>query len=192
VLIERLRFLDMLQVKRSIFFMNNDNQAPQTQTQDQPAPVIPVLPHQQQPVQAAYQQPPVQPTPAPKDPDMLDLDELVPDNVKIKFGGNIISMSQPSTEDLLKLMKLAKNLSSMDEAAAMVDLAQGTGEITQVLEGIASIARGLAPELKDAKFTIAQSFALIKLLTEMSMPSNLVELQQRGITPSEVPKGAAS
>lgn len=110
----------------------------------------------------------------------IDLDALIPEAKVVKFGGNLITIQPPTTEQLLSLVKLGERLKNNYSSTA-------EGELYQ--EGIAkdfndlqdSIA-GLAPELKGAKLNFAQIVALLEMIVEMAMPGQLEELKKRGIT----------
>lgn len=156
--------------------------AEQPQTTDA-APQAPPTP----PVEtAASQEVPTAAPTSPVDDIMLDLDELKPSGKKIRVGGKIVEIGQPDTGQLLDLIRIGKSLEGMTRDNYNMDTLQ------EALKQTTEIAKSLAPELADYKLNIVQALALINLLQGIAMPDRLKELQKRGITAAEAPKGAAS
>lgn len=116
----------------------------------------------------------------------LDLDQLVPAAKKVKFGGKIIEVKQPSTEQLFNLMKLGKQLEGLDEKD--LDEAKLEDIINQITEQVTT----LAPEFGEQKLSLGQALAVTMLVSQMAMPEELRELQKRNITPTDLPKDAPS
>lgn len=116
----------------------------------------------------------------------LDLDELTAAGKKIKFGGQIITVQQPDTEQLFQLIRLGQKMSSKDSKDVDVD------ELESLIAEVNKLCGSLAPELKDAKLNLAQALVLIQFVTGMTQTQQMKELKDRGITPAESPKDAAS
>lgn len=112
--------------------------------------------------------------------DVLDLDALQPPSTTVKFNGNTIEVKAPSLADILKLSSMGKKMSAAD---TMTDEEIGNS-IAEVTDHIGKII----PELAGQEFNIRQLMGLIDLITKMSVPPDVKELDKRGITPDTDPK----
>lgn len=144
-----------------------------------------------QPPAAQAPAPPVAPPAAPAAPSeeddiLIDLDELKPSGKKVRVDGKIITLGQPTTEQLLDLIKLGKKLEGQTRENYDID------DLGEALKKVAEIVRTLAPELAEYQFNIVQALALINTLQGMAMPDKLKQLHKRGVTPAELPKDEAS
>lgn len=109
----------------------------------------------------------------------LDLSTLVQAKKRVKMpDGNIIEIAPPALETLLKVAKIGAdmqevqgNLTELDEQKA-IDL----------YANLTKAFKELVPELADADLNYEQTFALLDLVVQMAMPSDLKELEKRGIT----------
>lgn len=151
-----------------------------------PQPAAPSEPMNLTPPVAPPAAPPAAPPQEDEDDVLIDLDELRPSGKKVRVNGKIITLGQPTTEQLLDLIKLGKKLEGQTRDNYNID------DLGEALKQVADIARTLAPELNDYQFNIVQALALINTLQGMAMPDKLKQLQKRGVTPAEVKKDEAS
>lgn len=106
----------------------------------------------------------------------LDLDTLVKPSKKVRIDGQIIEIKPPALEELLKLSKLGgaiqkrqtgEKMSEEDAVAAINDLRAAFGE--------------LVPELAGKALNVEQLLALLDMVVSLAMPSDVSELEKRGI-----------
>jgi hypothetical protein len=127
----------------------------------------------------------------------LDLDTLTGKSKFVKLNGKVIEVLPPSLEELFNLQSLAdefkgldaKNLTE-DETKFVFDKLQG---------GLLKLIPSLSSATKKSKFstfvhklfgikenrsslTLSQVYALINLVLEMSVPTDLKELKRNNIT----------
>lgn len=159
---------------------------PTPATDPQPAAPSEPMNLTQPPAAQAPAQPAAPAAPSEEDDILIDLDELKPSGKKVRVNGTIITLGQPTTEQLLDLIKLGKKLEGQTRENYDID------DLGEALKKVAEIVRTLAPELKDYQFNIVQALALINTLQGMAMPDKLKQLQKRGVTPAELPKDEAS
>ena len=107
---------------------------------------------------------------------VVDLNELLPQGVTIKFGNppRDIDIPAPRTGQLLRLGALGQKMQTVntenpDEADALDD------EMSKLLYEI-------IPGLNNEPLHTAQKLKLFEILTEMAMPEQMDELKKRGIT----------
>lgn len=107
---------------------------------------------------------------------VIDLNELLPQGVTIKFGDppRDIDIPAPRTGQLLRLGALGQKMQTVntenpDEADALDD------EMSKLLYEI-------IPGLNNEPLHTAQKLKLFEILTEMAMPDQMEELKKRGIT----------
>lgn len=107
---------------------------------------------------------------------IVDLNELMPQGVTIKFGNppRDIDIPQPRTGQLLRLGALGQKMQTVNtedpEAADQLD-----ADMDKLLYEI-------IPELNNEPLHTAQKLKLFEILTEMAMPEQMDELKKRGIT----------
>jgi hypothetical protein len=108
--------------------------------------------------------------------EILDLDALVPQTAKIKFGGKEIDVQPPKTADLLKLGSLGQKVQKFDDF---------TDEQTEeAITSLTGLIKKIIPELADAELNTQQILGLVKLISDMATPPDVKELDKRGITPN--------
>lgn len=110
---------------------------------------------------------------------IIDLDALSPEAVTVKLGEEEIKINPPSLEDVLRLGGLSQKMAKFDTE----NLEDAT---TLIAELNAQLVK-CAPGLKDKSLNTAQLLKLVTVITEMSVPPDVKELEKRGIKP-EGPK----
>lgn len=113
---------------------------------------------------------------------ILDLNALVPESRRIRFGDppKEVEVKPPTTENILKLSALGQkmqNVQAMDEA-----------ETANLVKDLQNQIYACIPELQDQPLNTAQLLKLIELITEMGTPGDIKELEKRGITPDDSKK----
>lgn len=107
---------------------------------------------------------------------VVDLNELLPQGVTIKFGNPArdIEIPPPRTGQLLRLGALGQKMQTVNaedpEAADQLD-----DEMSKLLYEI-------IPGLNNEPLHTAQKLKLFEILTEMAMPEQMEELKKKGIT----------
>lgn len=106
----------------------------------------------------------------------LDLDVLAKQSKHVKLNGKTIEVRPLEVGELFSLHKLGKdfqnvNTDDMDEEKAV-----------QAVEALQGGFERFIPDLKGQKLSLDQMFALLDLVIEMAMPSDVEELEKRGIT----------
>lgn len=116
----------------------------------------------------------------------LDLDALSSAGRKVRFGGKIITVDQPTTEQMFELITIGSKLES--QTANNYDPEQLKGFMGKA----ADICGTLSPDLKDQKLNMAQTLALIQFVVGMTQTEQMKHLKEKGISAAEAPKGEAS
>lgn len=106
----------------------------------------------------------------------LDLDTLVKPSKKVRIGGEIITINPPSLEELLKLSKLGGAIQKKQDGKTMTE-----EEAVDSINSLSTAFAELVPELKDVKLNVEQLLALLDMVVKMAMPSDVTELEKRGI-----------
>lgn len=107
----------------------------------------------------------------------LDLDTLVKPSKKIRFQGETIEIAPPSLEELLKLSKLGGQIQKKQTGEKMSE--------EEAIEAIGNLREAfgeLVPELKGKPLNVEQLLALLEMVVQLAMPSDVAELEKRGIT----------
>ena len=107
---------------------------------------------------------------------VVDLNELLPQGVTIKFGNppRDIDIPPPRTGQLLRLGALGQKMQTVD--------AQNPEAADQLDEEMAALLYEIIPGLNNEPLHTAQKLKLFEILTEMAMPEQMDELKKRGIT----------
>lgn len=111
----------------------------------------------------------------------IDLDALVPPSVTIKFSGETIEVKPPKTGDVLRLGTLGQQLGKADELTP--------DELEKAVQDVTNLIYTVVPELAQKPLNTAQLLALVKIISDMSIPPDSKELSDRGIT-VDSPKAA--
>ncbi|MFA5937671.1 MAG: hypothetical protein WC822_07395 [Candidatus Paceibacterota bacterium] len=115
---------------------------------------------------------------------VVDLNELLPQGVTIKFGSPArdIDIPPPRTGQLLRLGALGQKMQTVD--------AQNPEAADQLDDEMAALLYEIIPGLNGEPLHTAQKLKLFEILTEMAMPEQMDELKKRGITldPKAPPK----
>lgn len=106
----------------------------------------------------------------------LDLDTLVKPSKKIKLAGEAITINPPSLEELLKLSKLGGQIQKRQTGEKMTE-----EEAVEAINSLRDAFAELVPELKGKPLNVEQLLALLDLVVSMAMPSDVSELEKRGI-----------
>lgn len=106
----------------------------------------------------------------------LDLDTLVKPSKKIKFGGEVIEIKPPALEELLKLSKLGGQIQKRQSGEKMSE-----EEAVEAINSLRDAFAELVPELKGKPLNVEQLLALLDLVVSLAMPSDVTELEKRGI-----------
>lgn len=106
----------------------------------------------------------------------LDLDTLVKPSKRIKFGGEAIEIQPPSLEELLKLSKLGGQIQKRQSGQKMSE-----EEAVEAINSLRDAFADLVPELKGKQLNVEQLLALLDLVVGLAMPSDVTELEKRGI-----------
>ncbi len=107
----------------------------------------------------------------------LDLDTLVKPSKKIRLNGEAITINPPSLEELLKLSKLGGAIQAKQTGKKMSE-----EEAVEAINSLRDAFAELVPELKGKSLNVEQLLALLDLVVKMAMPSDVTELEKRGIT----------
>lgn len=107
---------------------------------------------------------------------IVDLNELMPQGVTIKFGSPArdIDIPQPRTGQLLRLGSLGQKMQTVD--------AQNPEAADQLDEEMSKLLYEIIPGLNGEPLHTAQKLKLFEILTEMAMPEQMDELKKKGIT----------
>lgn len=108
--------------------------------------------------------------------EVLDLDALVPQTAKIKFGGNEVEVQPPKTADLLKLGSLGQKVQGIGD---MPD-----AQVEKIIADLTALIQKIIPELAGTELNTQQILGLVKLISDMATPPDAKELEKRGITPA--------
>lgn len=106
----------------------------------------------------------------------LDLDILAKPSKTVKLNGKTIEVRPLEVGELFSLHKLGKEFQGVD--TKNVDEESAVGAFNALQEGLTKFI----PDLKGEKLSIDQMFALLDLVISMAMPSDVEELEKRGIT----------
>lgn len=104
--------------------------------------------------------------------DIIDLDALMPRAVTIKFQNKEININPPKTGDILRLGKTAQKLQDSSEST----------DIDKDIQDVSDHIYKIIPELNGEQLTTGQLLLLIKIISDMAIPPDAKELQERGIT----------
>ena len=115
--------------------------------------------------------------------DTLDLDALVPQTAKIKFGDKEVEVQPPKTADLLRLGGLGQKITNLSDLK--------DSEVERLIADLTELVQKIIPELAGHNLNTQQLLALVKLISDMATPPDAKELAKRGITPvgKSDPKG---
>lgn len=116
---------------------------------------------------------------------MLDLDALVPNKEKVKFKGKTIQVEPPSTEQIVRLMKVSSKFRGLESGDFESVEASDFDELANVLTEI-------IPELKEEKLNLSQVMGLVGVVMKMAMPGESEELDKKGIKVDIDPKAKAA
>lgn len=108
--------------------------------------------------------------------DIVDLDALVPQAVKIKFGGSEIEVRPPKTGQVLKLSVLGQKLAEPSLLS--------TEQIQPIIDDLTTLILECVPELKDSVLTSTQLMKLMEIISEMSVPPDAKQLEKQGLEAS--------
>lgn len=119
------------------------------------------------------------PTPEPQNNQQydLDLDTLVKPSKTIRLKGEAIVINPPSLEELLKLSKLGGAIQAKQTGKKMSE-----EEAVEAINSLRDAFAELVPELKGKDLNVEQLLALLDMVVKMAMPSDVSELEKRGIT----------
>lgn len=106
--------------------------------------------------------------------EIIDLDALIPQSVVIKFGDQNIEVKPPSIGEVLKLGSLGQKL---EKADTLPD-----GELEILLTDLVSHIEKCIPELAGKQLNTAQILKLVGIISQMSVPPDVQELDKKGIT----------
>lgn len=109
--------------------------------------------------------------------EILDLDSLVPSSSVVKLGGTEYTVLPPKTQDVMKLGRLGRKFQALQENPDASDEESNT-----LIEQMTEQVQVCIPDLKGKDLTMAQLTALMKLITEMSVPEDAKLLAEKGIT----------
>lgn len=107
----------------------------------------------------------------------LDLDTLVRPSKKVRLNGQIITITPPDLETLFKVAKMGGDLQAAQKQLETIDEKQAVELYTKLREAFEE----LIPDLKGHNLAYEQIFALLDMIVDMSMPSDVAELEKRGI-----------
>jgi len=117
---------------------------------------------------------------------IIDLNELMPQGVTIKFGNPArdIDIPQPRTGQLLRLGALGQKMQSVNT--------ENPEEADALDEEMSKLLYEVIPGLNGEPLHTAQKLKLFEILTEMAMPEQMDELKKKGITldPKVKPRSA--
>lgn len=107
---------------------------------------------------------------------VVDLNELLPQGVTIKFGNPArdIDIPPPRTGQLLRLGALGQKMQTVNT--------ENPDEADALDEEMAKLLYEIIPGLNNEPLHTAQKLKLFEILTEMAMPEQMDELKKRGIT----------
>lgn len=107
---------------------------------------------------------------------IIDLNELMPQGVTIKFGNPArdIDIPQPRTGQLLRLGSLGQKMQTVN--------ANDPDEADKLDEEMSKLLYEIIPGLNNEPLHTAQKLKLFEILTEMAMPEQMEELKKKGIT----------
>jgi len=98
--------------------------------------------------------------------EILDLDALVPEPKKVRFGGEIITVNPPKMGELMAMVKFAKKMEGDNT---------GTLDYEPIVEEMKAILVRVIPELEGKDLSIGQILALETLLSQMATPQQVSE-----------------
>lgn len=110
---------------------------------------------------------------------VIDLDDLVPPSVTVKFNNKEIEIKPPKTGDLLKLGTLGSKLKDADKASPE--------EVTEMIGELTAMIKTIVPEL-EGEMTTNQLFKLSEIVLEMAKPTEKQELDKQKVTSTTDPK----
>lgn len=107
---------------------------------------------------------------------IVDLNELMPQGVTIKFGSPArdIDIPQPRTGQLLRLGALGQRMQTVDT--------NNPDEADKLDDEMSQLLYEIIPGLNNEPLATAQKLKLFEILTEMAMPEQMDELKKKGIT----------
>lgn len=104
--------------------------------------------------------------------DILDLDVIVPEPKKIRFGGEIITVNPPKMGDLMALFKLSEK---------QKDIKETDRDYEQIIADTTEIIFRMIPELAGKELNILQILELETLIAKMGTPELPEDLKALGI-----------
>jgi hypothetical protein len=111
---------------------------------------------------------------------IIDLDALQPQPAIIKFKNKEITLNPPTTGDVLKLGEVAQKLQDIGELDA--------DAVDATVQEVTNQVYKIIPDLAGEVLSTAQLLTLIKAISDMAIPPDAKELQERGITVDTDPK----
>lgn len=106
----------------------------------------------------------------------LDLDILAPEDKTVKLNGKLITIQQPTTANFFKIVGIGQKMANIDTDGMSAE------DVEKLVEEAKQIVSIVAPDIANQNLNFSQLIALINLISEMTMPKHLKELQDRGIT----------
>lgn len=108
----------------------------------------------------------------------LDLQTLVQNKKTVRMpDGKVLEIAPPDLQALLEVAKLGGDMKAVQ--ANLSNLSEE--EVVEIYEKLKAAFKKLIPELADYSLNYEQTFALLDLIIKISMPSDLEELEKRGI-----------
>ena len=99
--------------------------------------------------------------------EILDLDVLVPESKKIKFGGEILTVNPPKMGELMLMFKLGKKMQDADPK---------TTDYEPLMEEVKTVLVRIIPELAGKDLNVGQIIALSTLISDMATPKQVGEV----------------
>ena len=107
----------------------------------------------------------------------LDLDTITKPSKTIRVDGRVIKVEPVELGGLFKLFRLYGDLSKSDGDISVENLQ----EADETFKKLKATIIELVPGLKDAKLNFERLIAILELVVSMAIPSDLEELEKRGI-----------
>lgn len=108
--------------------------------------------------------------------EIVDLDAMLPDSKRVRFGGEIIEVLPPKTEEIFRLTSLGQKLLKADELE--------NDKLEKLVADVRQLVDRCIPSLVGHPLGLVQQMAVVRLLNQMATPPDAEELEKRGITPS--------
>lgn len=106
----------------------------------------------------------------------LDLDVLAKPSKNVRLNGKVVEVRPLEVGELFRLHRLGKDFQQVDTDNMTEE--QATEAFKALHDGFTEFI----PDLKGQTLSIDQLFALLDLVINMAMPSDIEELEKRGIT----------